>query len=72
MGKDFKQRAAYHMLHSDINAKHLNKYQLSCKLKWRRHNFDIAEDRIRRNAIKDKIFWKDANNEIDSLCIDNK
>lgn len=70
MGKNFKQRAAYHMLHSDKEEKHLTKHQWSCKLKWWRHNCEVAEDRVIKNSIKNKIAKREFDNDLNSLDID--
>lgn len=58
MSKNFKEQAAYDYMH-DNEDKIKPKYKRSILNKWRRHNCEIAEDRVIRNRKRNNQFTKD-------------
>lgn len=62
MGRNYKEKAAYHYLH-DIKSVP-RKMMIKLFKKWNRHNFDIDEMRYNRVMKKEHIFDRDWKKEI--------
>lgn len=63
MSNNFKEQAAYDYMHGNedkINHKH----KRSILNKWRRHNCEIAEDRMIKNRKRDKQICKEINADL--------
>ena len=58
MSNNFKEQAAYDYMH-DSKDKIKPKYKRSILNKWRRHNCEIAEDRVIRNRKRNNQFTKE-------------